>query len=67
MNDLSKLETVSAVDDFIDHEICRNTSELRAKAESGDWTDEERVANPKLDAVLKALEWRAELQRGVLP
>lgn len=62
INDLSQLYTVKEVDDFIDHEICRDCPEIRTRAEGGRWTVEERAANSKLDAVCKALERRAELE-----
>lgn len=65
MIDIFQLYTLEQVDDFIDYEICRNLPGLRAKAESSKWTATERATNPKLDAVLKALERRAELLEEV--
>jgi len=66
MRELSGLSTVQEVDAFIDLEICRNLPlGFRTQVEAGNWSAEERSANPKLDAVCKALERRAELQREV--
>lgn len=61
MKELSAMYTVAEVETLID-EICRHLPELRAKAESGTWTTEERATNSKLDAVCKALERRTVLK-----
>ena len=54
-------QTPEEVDEFIDREICRHDPELRARAESRPWTEEELAAEPKVAAVLRALKRRAEL------
>jgi len=61
MKDISELYTPAEVDARID-EICRNMPGLRAKVESGDYTAAERASDPKVDAVCRALERRAELE-----
>lgn len=61
MESLSELRTVAEADEFIDNQICRHMPGLRARAESREWSTEERAADMKLDAVLNALERRAEL------
>jgi len=65
MKSLADLSTVEEVDDFIDNQICRHMPGLRARAESHEWIAEERAGDPKLDAVYKALERRAQLAKRV--
>lgn len=64
MRELSEMTLPSEVDAFID-EICRNMPPgwFHARAEAGSWTSKERAADPKLDAVCKALERRAKLEK----
>ena len=61
MHPLSDLSTVQEVNDLID-EIYRNMPpEFRARVEMGHWGAAQRAEEPKLDAVCKALERRAQL------
>lgn len=64
MKNLSELYIVKDVDDSID-QMCLHCPGLRARAMSGEVTATERASEPKLDAVLKAFERRAELQEEV--
>jgi len=63
MKSLIEMCTAAEVDAFVDGQICRHLPALRAKAESREWSAAERAADPKLDAVCKALERRAQLQK----
>lgn len=65
MKDLYEMYTVAEVDEFIDH-ICWNMPPgFRAEVESRMWTAAERAASMKLDAVLKALARRQELEEEI--
>ena len=66
MQNLSDLSTVQEVDDFINEQICRDLPpKFRARIEAGECTAEERAADPKIDAVCKALGRRTELEQEV--
>lgn len=62
---LSELNSVEEVDAFIDQQICRDLPMLRADFEAGKYTPADCQESPKLDALRKALERRAELLREV--
>lgn len=65
MKELHELHTLREVDALID-EIGRHLwFDLQARAKSRQWSPEERTVNPKLDAMLKALERRAELETEI--
>ncbi len=61
MKDLSQIYTIAEAEAFIEM-VGRNQSGLRERAESRAWTAAERAAEPKLDAMCKALERLKELQ-----
>lgn len=64
MRGLAEIYTVEDIDAFIE-EIGRNDFNLLARAEARSYSAAERAADPKLDAMLKALERRAELTEEI--
>ena len=60
MKELREMQTVEEVDDLIG-EIGRDMPGLRYYAEAGKFSAKDRAESPKLDAMCKALERRAEI------